>query len=139
MAYSEKFLRLSPRRGALLGRGFHRRLDPLATERNGSHPLVRWSALFLVTATGCMAQVGSNLTVPADAGQTCKDHCSSIGMTLSAVAIMANNVGCICEPVGKENAAVAREASSVAGGMTVVLMEEAARQQQQASQNTAYR
>jgi hypothetical protein len=96
-------------------------------------------SLLCVSLVGCTAQVGSSLTVPDDAGQTCKDHCSAIGMTLSAVAIMANNVGCICEPVGNSDGAVAREASSVAGGMTVVLMEEEERRRTQAAAQNAYR
>ncbi len=102
---------------------------------------------FLLNISGCTAHVGSTLTVPGDAGQTCTNHCQSIGMHLSAVAIMANNVGCICEPatvapVAGDPAttspapndpanAVDRQASSTAGGMTAILIQEQERQQAQ--------
>jgi hypothetical protein len=49
--------------------------------------------------TACMAPVGTSgvVSVPPDAAQSCAQHCQSIGMRLTAVAIMANNVGCVCQ------------------------------------------
>jgi hypothetical protein len=49
-------------------------------------------------------------------------------MGLGAVAIMANNVGCICELGGHDGQA---SASAVSAGMATVFVQEIAKQQQQ--------
>jgi hypothetical protein len=83
----------------------------------------------------CTAPVGSGLAVPPDAADTCANHCREIGMHLTAVAIMASNVGCICQHGGSKAEAPGGEASS-AGMATIMLEEEArrAREQQAATQ-----
>src|SRR4051794_17042747 len=59
---------------------------------------------------GCKAPVGtSGYSVPKDASAQCQHHCDGIGMSLGAVAIMADNVGCVCQvkaTSGGENAAI---------------------------------
>jgi hypothetical protein len=53
----------------------------------------------LLCLTGCVAPVGvEGVSVPPDSAKICAKHCDTIGMRLSAVAIMANNVGCVCQP-----------------------------------------
>lgn len=79
--------------------------------------------------------MGSELSVPPDAAKTCAEQCGSIGLRMSAVAIMANNVGCVCQP----RQAVSDEAAESGGtaataGMTTILLEEADQQQRQAAQ-----
>jgi hypothetical protein len=82
-----------------------------------------------LSSAACMAPVGSELSVPPDAAQTCAEHCGSIGMRLSAVAIMANNVGCVCQG-GKGAAATgegtADQSATAAAGMATILMQQAA-------------
>jgi hypothetical protein len=109
------------------------------------------SALFVATGTllmisflgGCTAQVGSSLSVPPDSKEICTNYCSEIGMTLSAVAIMANNVGCVCK-VNAESAdskePTSEESGSVTGGMATIMLQAAAQQQQQqqAQASTTY-
>src|SRR5215475_9655646 len=58
-----------------------------------------WLALAALSLTACMAPVGTSgvVSVPPDAAQSCAQHCQTIGMRLTAVAIMANNVGCVCQ------------------------------------------
>lgn len=92
-------------------------------------------AMASLGAVGCNATVGAKgVNIPEDSAQQCESHCRSIGLELSAVAIMANNVGCVCQPAGasRQNSAVGEEASATAGGMTAIVMQEQARQQQQA-------
>lgn len=83
-------------------------------------------ALFSVN---CQAPVGSAREVPPDAADTCAEHCQTVGMRLTAVAIMASNVGCICQHGGEKGAAPGGEASA-AGMATIMLQEEAQREQQ---------
>ena len=103
---------------------------------------------------GCMAHVGAEgVKVPSDSAQRCEAHCQSIGLELTAVAIMANNVGCVCErpalpstePRGidaeREGIGARRGASSTAGGMVAIEMqrEREERQRQNDQQNRYYR
>jgi hypothetical protein len=99
-----------------------------------------WASLPL---GGCMATVGvANRSIPPDSAQICAHHCQTIGMRLSAVAIMADNVGCVCQ-AGTEpraSAGAAGQFSTPPGGITAIAAEEAeaaavaAMQQQQMRQ-----
>ena len=81
----------------------------------------------LAGSAACTAPVGSKLDVPADAAATCAGHCEEIGMRLSAVAIMADNVGCVCEPrSGAVSPSAARETATSAAGMATILMQQQA-------------
>jgi hypothetical protein len=90
--------------------------------------LVASCTLFLLSSN-CVAPVGSEVRVPDDATATCEAQCNHIGLELSAVAIMANNVGCICQ--ASPSGATAGHTEAVTGGMaTIMLQEEQARRQQ---------
>jgi hypothetical protein len=86
--------------------------------------------LLLAASSGCTAAVGTAgmTSVPRDAASTCATHCSSIGMSLDSVVIMANNVGCVCR--GGRSAA-ASDGATTAGGMAALIVAEQQRQQQQ--------
>jgi hypothetical protein len=95
---------------------------------------------FLVLAYGaCTAPVGSNLEVPSNATSTCETHCRSIGLELSAVAIMANNVGCVCQRVCQRALApqlTSDGRESVTAGMaTIMLQQEEQERSRQAQSN----
>ena len=79
----------------------------------------------------CSATVGTAgmVSVPKDAAATCSQHCSSIGMSLDAVVVMANNVGCVCR--GGKSAAADSPAGASAGGMAALIVEQQQQQQQQ--------
>jgi hypothetical protein len=83
-----------------------------------------------------MATVGvDHASIPADAAQTCARHCQSIGMRLSAVAIMAENVGCVCQHASDPaTPTTAGELSAPSAGMATIAMQRAAEQQQQQRQ-----
>jgi len=84
-----------------------------------------------VLSFGCFhtATVGTSesVSVPADARESCEMLCEKIGMRLGAVAIMANNVGCICDLRETVDQATT---SAVSAGMATVSIQEIARQQQ---------
>ena len=86
----------------------------------------------LLLLSACAAPVGVTgpMVVPADAGETCRAQCATIGFDLSAVAIMANNVGCVCQPKGSVGAPVT---AAVEGAMTALEQ----RREQQAQQSSA--
>ncbi len=92
------------------------------------HKIIRMAPLLLILLTpACMAPVGSGLDIPPDAAKTCSDHCVTVGMRLSAIAIMANNVGCVCQPV---DAAPVAQGSSVTAAMASFTLQEAANRRQ---------
>lgn len=94
-------------------------------------------ALTLTALTACRAPVGvDGVTVPSDAARTCEQHCRSIGLALGAVAIMANNVGCVCDAGGPPGAA---SSSTVTAGMATIAMQDAAEQQRRQAEQQRQR
>ena len=104
-----------------------------------------------LSLTACMAPVGTSgvVHVPPDAAQSCAQHCQTIGMRLTAVAIMANNVGCVCQsptPAGSAAGSSSRaapgstdrrafdvnegatESATTTAGMATILMEQERRE-----------
>jgi hypothetical protein len=100
----------------------------------------------LILVASCTATVGvRNASLPRDAAQTCAGHCQTIGMRLSAVAIMAENVGCVCQFPAQPGAGpnAAGEYGTPTAGMATIAVQQAAaaaalaqqqRQQQQQQQ-----
>jgi hypothetical protein len=94
------------------------------------------SLLGLVIAgqlTACAASVGvSGAThVAKDSASTCSGLCSDLGMALSAVVVMANNVGCVC--TSKHAASLDDKAASASGGMAAIAIQEEEQRRQQES------
>ncbi len=77
----------------------------------------------------CQATVGTGtgVDVPADSADQCATYCERIGMELGAVAIMADNVGCICSP-RSENEDEAANVSAATIGMATIALREMAEQ-----------
>ncbi|NVB82280.1 MAG: hypothetical protein HOV81_28120 [Kofleriaceae bacterium] len=104
-------------------------------------------AFMVIGVVGCAtpSTVGTttDIYVPKDSAGTCSGYCHEIGLELSSVVIMANNVGCVCSPAipltGAPPAATpptppTAGSTSAAAGMAALLVAEAARQQQEHSQ-----
>jgi hypothetical protein len=114
---------------------------------------IRVLRLAALSLTACMAPVGTSgvISVPPAAAQTCAQHCQTIGMRLTAVAIMANNVGCLCQspaPAGSAAGSSSRaapgsaerrsfgvnegatESATTTAGMATILMEQERQRQQ---------
>jgi hypothetical protein len=87
-------------------------------------------ALAALLASGCAATVGTGtgIYVPSDAANTCRAQCQSIDLGLGAVVVIANNVGCVCQPRGTQ--AAQSGSVAVAGGMAAVMQIQQAQQQQ---------
>ena len=95
--------------------------------------------LSALLAVGCMAPVGASTTsVPKDGATECASQCAVMGLKLAAVAIMANNVGCVCQPPpGAQGQG--EKAVGPAGMATLVLLEQQRQQQEQQSRTSATR
>jgi hypothetical protein len=86
--------------------------------------------LLTVLLAACEAHVGTAglVTVPKNSATTCAGFCSEMGLKLSSVVVMANNVGCVCAPT---TTARSDDAGGAAvAGMATLLLEDQQRQQQ---------
>jgi hypothetical protein len=87
----------------------------------------------VVPLAGRVAPVGVSgaFSIPNDAGNICSQQCRRIGMNLSAVAIMANNIGCVCQASASTPPAASLGASSAAGMVTIEMLNQHQQQQSQ--------
>jgi hypothetical protein len=103
-------------------------------------PLLACAALPACVTT---PPVAPNVKVDTEVTGQCTKHCQSLGMELSAVVIIMNATGCVCEPaLGAQgrapSRAVAPGPSAAVGGAAVqaVLAAQQQSQQQQHQQQT---
>lgn len=112
---------------------------------------MKFALAFLVMGVvACAANVGtSGVTyVPKDSAATCSGYCNEIGLQMSSVVIMANNVGCVCSPALPPPGAApgaapmpatptptAAASTAAAAGMAALVVAEEARRAQQQQQN----
>jgi hypothetical protein len=97
---------------------------------------MRWLLLSLSLA-GCATQgaVGRARHVDPDAAKECVAHCGTLGMELTAVVIIMDSTGCVCEPAGRAPT-VSHGAAAATGGAAIqaVVLAAQAQQQQAAAQ-----
>lgn len=87
--------------------------------RNAPGLLLSSALLLSVSLPACKAQVGSN-RAPSDTGTQCKVQCEAIGMELSQVALMAGEVGCICD-LPRQPGKMSHVPHQGAGASTVIM------------------
>ena len=110
-----------------------RGLDTPRIEPSMLNRLLR-TLLLVAPLAGCgVAPVGVSgaISIPHDARNVCSQQCGTIGMNLSAVAIMANNIGCVCQTGAGAPPVATTGASSAAGMATISMLEEQEQEQQQ--------
>jgi hypothetical protein len=91
----------------------------------------------LLTIGACAASIGSETrTIRPESAQVCAEQCTEIGLKLTAVAIMADHIGCVCQA---EKAPVPVTVDAVpAAGMATIEMIRQRRQAQQTQQQPAH-
>lgn len=73
-----------------------------------------------LSGLGCFTPSAPTVTsVPNERRTECTNACNDVEMRLSAIVVMANAVGYVCEP--RDKPANAGGAAAAAGGMTVVM------------------
>src|SRR5262245_533591 len=95
--------------------------------------MTRQKSLFVAALLSCVSctttrPVGPATSVNKDAPKVCAEHCDSMGMRLSAVVIISNREGCVCEP---QNARASVSATAALIAPILADEEEAHRQHQQ--------
>jgi hypothetical protein len=115
--------------------------------------------LLALSFSACMPAVApaNSGDVPRERATECASVCTKLGMRLSAVVVMMNSAGCVCEPLPPGASAppptpalpgaapAAPGASAAAGGVSIAAAQAAAatalmqQQQQQRNQQQYYR
>ncbi len=104
---------------------------------------LRWGCWFVccVLSASCAAGVGvQNKTLPADAAQTCQSQCATLGLHLSSVVTVADNVGCVCSvapPAMAPTAQASDAATAAAAGAIVVTLQQQAQQRRSQANSQA--
>ena len=76
----------------------------------------------------------ATVTIPRNTASNCVSYCQTIGLHMSAVVIIMNQAGCVCEPRAAATVSTRRSASSAVAGGAVIAAVRAQQQQQQQQQ-----
>ncbi len=88
--------------------------------------------LLVVMTTACAAKVGAqSKTIPSDAATTCQSQCQQMGLHMTAVAIMAETIGCVCQV--RPSVQAENSGASTAGMVTIMHQEAQAQAEQRAA------
>jgi hypothetical protein len=91
------------------------------------------TVLLCLSLAGCVTDKATYHRLPPERASECVAHCDVLGMKLSAVVIIKNAAGCVCQPKDAPQADATQAAvqgAAVAAGGAVISDEE--EQQQQA-------
>ena len=71
---------------------------------------------------GCATAKATSRSVPPQRADECRADCASLGMELSAMVIMINAAGCVCQPPGRPSASTTSGgAAAIAGAAAVAV------------------
>lgn len=87
-------------------------------------------AVALVTSlAGCAISKAAQVPVSKDLAADCAKHCGVLDRRLTAVVVVANRGGCVCEPTSGSGSDAPR-ASAAAGGGAVAAIEHVQQREQ---------
>ena len=82
--------------------------------------IVRGLLLLLAAASGCATAEATTREIPPERATECAAACRKLGMRLSAMVVIMNSCGCVCEPRSPVSVAPAVEgAGGAAGGAAI--------------------
>jgi hypothetical protein len=70
----------------------------------------------MISLAGCAISKAAQTTVSKDLAADCNKHCASLDMRLTAVVIVANQGGCVCEPTSSPASNTSRAGATAGGG-----------------------
>ncbi|MBF5045180.1 MULTISPECIES: hypothetical protein [Myxococcaceae] len=90
-------------------------------------PLRAPLALGLLFLGGCVTSppVSSSMHLDTSVRAQCEQHCSQLGLRMTAVVIYANRLGCVCEPQAPAGAPAPATSQSTRAGAAVATAAEA--------------
>jgi len=97
-------------------------------------PSIQSFVLMLPLVLGaCAVQSAATLPVPRQRASECRDVCAELGMEMTAVVVVMNHAGCVCQPNG--TSAAAAGGVTVASAAVIATAEEAARREQEEAEH----
>ena len=94
-----------------------------------------WLLVVALCAACAAHPVNTFTTIPKETPTECTSICRSIGLELTAVVVVASEVGCVCE---KSPGAAKQQGASAAASGAVIAVERAQRQHPQQQAPSAY-
>ena len=94
------------------------------------------AVVLVMTVAGCETVRATGMRTPKERVAECVQICADVGLKMTAMVVMMNHAGCVCEPAAAQPGSGPAPAASVAAGGTVIAAAAAAAaaQQRQAQQ-----
>jgi hypothetical protein len=88
----------------------------------GDRAAMKRLVLVCLLVAGCATAAATRRSVPRERADECRANCASLGMELSAMVIMMNSAGCVCQPAGRPSASTTGAgAAAIAGSVAIVV------------------
>ncbi|RKH85134.1 hypothetical protein D7Y21_23415 [Corallococcus sp. AB045] len=97
--------------------------------------LLALSLVFPLAA--CSTARATSFSLPMERATECRQLCEQIDMRMSAVVIIMNSAGCVCEPKPAEGTNAALTGAAAASGGAIIRAAAAAQQASNNNNNTA--
>jgi hypothetical protein len=88
--------------------------------------------LVCLMVSACETFRATELPTPKERVTECEALCSDVGLEMTALVVMMNRAGCVCE---KRRTTPTAAAATTSGGATIAAVQEAARQVTQSVQS----
>jgi hypothetical protein len=89
--------------------------------------------LFGLAVAGCATARPTQLALPHELASECSSNCTQLDMRMSAVVIIMNSAGCVCEPKTTATPPTAGSAT-IAGGAAIQAVLQAQRESRSSQQ-----
>lgn len=90
-------------------------------------------------SSGCETARASQLPTPKERVTECEQICTGVGMKLSAMVVMMNSAGCVCEVINSSAPTSSKGGGAAGGGAVIAASAAAMAQQQQLQQQQMLR
>ncbi len=99
-----------------------------------------WGCLTACVAlSGCVVGQAASFTVPPERANECRDICKQPSMQMSAVVVISNMAGCVCEPIRPQSGSASATGPAAASGGAAIAVAQAIAAQQAAQQQQQMR
>ena len=93
--------------------------------------------LFSLIVAGCATAHPTTLPLPRELAGECSSNCEKLDMRMSAVVIIINSAGCVCEPKTTTASPPTAGSATVAAGAAIQAVLEAQRQSESTQRNSS--
>ncbi len=91
------------------------------------------AAMYMVFGASCEIDQAATKTVPRSTATNCENVCVNMGLRMTAVVVIMNSAGCVCEKQPTAGTA-SQSSTAIAGSAIIHAAQQAAAQQKQQQQ-----